>query len=112
MSDDTVWKNKDMLNSRMSAIKAASLILEGTSWGTEDVLKQADEYYKWITQDQPWSNEPVTVTPTPTAKQKKLLEAVAKKLGKDFEEIVTGCKKFPSNEKEAKSLYGVLKGEK
>jgi hypothetical protein len=106
------WQRKDMLNSRMSALKAAAFVLEGSFWSGEDVLKQADEYFQWLTQDQEWIPKTVEpkVTPTPTAKQKKLLDAVLKKLGMDYHDFVNkGCS-FPNNQAEAKKLYESLKG--
>lgn len=104
------WQRKDMLNSRMSALKAASFILEGSMWSGEDVKKQADEYYEWLTQDQNWTiSEVKQPKATPTLKQKELLEAIAKKLGISVDEVIKHGK-LPNNQTEAKELYQTLKG--
>jgi len=51
-ADRAAFRLKDMLNARMSALKAASVNNEGTSKTATKLLKEADEYYGWLNQDQ------------------------------------------------------------
>jgi hypothetical protein len=80
------FRLKDILSSRMSALKAASLLYEsmGADLGhpVETVKKAADEYFEWLMQDQDRVDEPKqNVLPTPTADQQKVLDAVYDKVG-------------------------------
>ena len=46
------FRKKDLLNSRMSALKAAATVNEGSAKKAKTILKEADEYYAWVQQDQ------------------------------------------------------------
>lgn len=93
--DKKAFKLKDMLNSRMSAIKAASLNNEGKGVPAKDMLAEANKYYTWlypqVIDDVIMShlhNEPVnTSLPTPTAAQQKVLTKIAAELKMDVETI-------------------------
>ena len=71
--------------------------IEGIS---ELIILVAERLYNWVYDEK--------VTPTPTLQQKKLIEAVAKKLGIDAKEI----KEIPHNQAEARLLYEKLKPRK
>jgi len=45
---DEVWEKKDKLMSAMSALKAASVIFEGSGHPSGTILKQAKKYYDWL----------------------------------------------------------------
>lgn len=51
-ADRKAFRLKDILNTRMSSLKAASVNNEGTSKTAEQILKEAEEYYNWLHQDQ------------------------------------------------------------
>ena len=93
------FKLKDILNSRMSALKAAATIYESTGCDlghpTDTVLADADKYFKWLRQDQDVDTKPEPSTglgntpgatlgqlPEPTLQQKKVLDAIAGKQNK------------------------------
>ena len=86
------FKLKDILNSRMSALKASATNNEGNAVSAEDMLIEADAYYKWVRQDQDDVGTPDTSlgsdtgtlgqVPEPTLAQKKVIDAIAGKLGK------------------------------
>lgn len=97
------FKLKDVLNSRMSALKASATNNEGHKAKSVEVIREADEYYEWLRQDQDLfvtgkdgstivgehTDEPVVVgsrapqsqLPEPTLAQKKVIDAIAGKLG-------------------------------
>jgi len=122
--DPKVWERKDKLNSRMSALKAASTVLEGTG-NVGDVQAEADRFFSWLTQDQEWSEQTTTACdnakpesepavqselPTPTLKQKEWLDKVAKKLNMSYEEVQKKSGgDYPNNADEAKELYQKIK---
>ncbi len=75
---------KDLLNSRMSAVKATSVNFEGESVTSPSFLVFADEVFRWVQQDQ-LNTSPIPevksgVLPTPTANQKKVLDAIDNKV--------------------------------
>jgi len=94
------FKLKDILNCRMSALKAASVIYDGTGCDlghpVDIILSDADKYYEWLRQGQDdvgsitnttltLSNTPGATLgqlPEPTLAQKKVLGAIAGMLGK------------------------------
>lgn len=91
------FKRKDMLNSRMSALKAVSLLFEGLgasemNLAEYDLRGEADVFYAWLTQDQDWAKEkdvsnPLEQSqpeqlPLPTAKQQSVVNAICNKLAK------------------------------
>jgi len=97
--DKKAFRLKDILNSRMSAIKAATIVNEGSGKPVEDVVKEADVYFAWLMQEQPpldgeapkptakpkaAPKKKVTqsvLPPAPQLEEKKVLDAVAEKLG-------------------------------
>jgi len=91
------FKKKDLLNSRMSALKAASIVFEASNMGYKGILAEADKLYEWLQQDQDAvvadmkpsnTKEPdydvdtkkSEVLPEPTLAQKKVLDAIAQEL--------------------------------
>ena len=92
--DKKAFKLKDLLNSKMSALKAASIINEGNSTiSVKEVLEQAQGYFEWLTAGQDFSDlksskEPAakkeinkkSTLPAPNLAQKKVLDYVAKQL--------------------------------
>jgi len=89
------FKLKDIMNCRMSALKAAATNNEGKGKKAETLKKEADIYYEWLRQDQKdvggtvdtsLGSEPAGTTlgqlPEPTLAQKKVLDAIAAKFGK------------------------------
>ncbi len=83
-ADKRVFRLKDYLNSRMSSLKAASVIHEGDGSTPKDVLKDANEYFEYLFQEQDkLKTEPAkqAVLPTPTQAQQKILEAIAHEIG-------------------------------
>lgn len=119
--DAEVWERKDKLNSRMSALKAASTVSEGTAIPAEVVIAEADKYYKWLTQDQSFaekenvpgnssnSNSTNTVYPVPTTGQLKWLTAIKEKHGYTAEQVFDKCKKYPSNKDQALECVKLMK---
>lgn len=100
-ADKLAFKRKDLLNSKMSALKAASLINEGNSEvKVKQVLKEAQEYFDWLVQGQDFSDiraekkskkskskevvDKATENPTipvPNLQQKKVLDIIQQKTG-------------------------------
>jgi len=84
------FKKKDQMNCRQSALKAASLVFEGTGCDlvnpTKTVLDDAKEYYAWLypTVDAEPAKS-ADVLPTPTAAQKKVLDAIQDKTGIEWD---------------------------
>lgn len=94
------FKLKDILNSRMSALKAASLLWEGSGKdlghpAITTVKNAADEFYTWLRQGQDVDTKPepsiglgntpgatLGQLPEPTLTQKKVLDAIAGKQNK------------------------------
>jgi hypothetical protein len=94
------FKLKDILNSRMSALKASATLYDGVGCDlghtTDTVLADADKYFEWLRQDQDkpdvgptpdtslGSDTGTTLgqVPEPTLQQKKVIDAIAGKLGK------------------------------
>lgn len=84
------FHRKDLLNSRMSAVKAASVNFEARGVSFADFKLFADQVFSWVQQDQlNTSSMPKVrgevevksgVLPTPTADQKKVLDAISIKL--------------------------------
>ena len=117
--DQSVWRRKDMLNARMSALKAASINHEGKEYSREYLLKEADDYYAWIVQDQEWKNDNTVVCdksnsnssiiPTPTVEQAKWLKAIEEKHGFTKEQVWTKCKSFPSDKTSAVEIVRKMK---
>ncbi len=74
---------KDLLNSRMSAVKATSVNFEGKSASFKEFKEFADDVFSWVQQDQ-LNTSPIPkvkgVLPTPTADQKKVLDAITAEL--------------------------------
>lgn len=77
---------KDLLNSRMSAVKATSVNFESKSVSFKEFKEFADDVFSWVQQDQ-LSASPIPkvadevkvkggVLPTPTADQKLVLDAI------------------------------------
>lgn len=84
--DKKAFKLKDQLNSRMSAIKAASLNNEGKGISADNMLVEADKYYAWLYPNSTPSEEVKSnVLPTPTAIQKKVLDAIQDKTGIEWD---------------------------
>lgn len=95
--DKKAFKLKDMLNSRMSALKCAGMNNEGKGVSAEDMLAESDKYYAWL-YPQAESSKPTTEPestaplpnaslPTPTAAQAKVLKKIAVELKQDVETI-------------------------
>jgi len=92
--DKKAFKLKDLLNSKMSALKAASIINEGNSTiSVKEVLEQTQGYFEWLIAGQDFSDlksskEPTakkeinkkSTLPAPNLAQKKVLDYVAKQL--------------------------------
>ncbi len=74
------FRRKDLLNSRMSAVKATSVNFEGKSASFEEFKEFADQVFRWVQQDQlAASTIPEVksgVLPTPTADQEKVILAI------------------------------------
>lgn len=70
-SEIRAFKKKDLLNSRMSALKAVSVIHEGSAKKAKTVLKEADEYFDWVQQDQTVSEPKGYHTPDEDSESKK-----------------------------------------
>ena len=116
MSDDMSkedWQRKDKLNSRMSAMKAVGMAYEGSyeSVNAEDLIKEANKIYGWVTQDQTWadcvSDKPQEVKtdkhclsdtshPTPTVDQQKALDKVKEETDWTVSQVWARFGKFPS----------------
>lgn len=90
--DKKAFRLKDLLNSKMSCLKAASIINEGNfNIPVEEVLKQANEYFTWLTEGQNFSDltapkvsskkKEKSVLPAPTLEQNKILDLIADSLG-------------------------------
>ena len=77
--DKRAFKLKDQLNSRMSALKAASINNEGKGISAEDMLGEANKYYAWLYPDEKGVTSDVSL-PTPTAAQQKVLDEIEKQL--------------------------------
>jgi hypothetical protein len=122
--DKTVWDRKDKLNARMSAIKAASVIFEGSGADDGNYLAHADAYYSWLTQDQEWlivkvdpKNEVETMVkqyPVPTKDQIKWLDSIKEKYGFTKEQVFDTSGSYPSTKEMAIKVVQQLKttGEK
>ena len=115
--DKQAFKLKDILNTRMSAIKAAATNHEGQGVSTEVIVQEADVYFFWLYQDQeikvPEKPKVKTVVsteivqhdltvisneaelPTPTLEQQKVLTLIAAKLNlrQDNDFAFNGIKK-------------------
>ena len=83
---------KDLLNSRMSAVKATSVNFEGKSASFKEFKDFADKLFSWVQQDQLAASgmpevkgdvQKSGVIPTPTADQKKVLDVIIKRLRDD-----------------------------
>ena len=92
--DKLAFKRKDLLNSKMSSLKAASLINEGNlEIKPKQILKEAQKYFDWLIQEQDFSDIKVDkgakksnpkntkIIPTPTLAQKKVLDIIQQKSG-------------------------------
>jgi len=91
--DKKAFRLKDILNSRMSALKAASTDHEGQGVGPDVITKEADIYFAWLNTEQtpleapkptkkPVKKEAKPASPpAPQLEEKKVLDAVAEKLG-------------------------------
>lgn len=92
--DKKAFRLKDILNSRMSAIKAATVVNEATGKTVEEIVADADVYFAWLMQEQPpldggappkdtkkTTKKDKSVPPAPQLEEKKVLDAVAEKLG-------------------------------
>lgn len=86
------FKLKDIMNCRMSALKAAATNLEGQGVSKAEVVKQADTFYSWLRQDQDVPDEFDKAReieqehnnrqlPVPTQAQKKVIDVIAGTLG-------------------------------
>jgi hypothetical protein len=127
--DSKVWERKDILNSRMSALKAASVVMEGSNspTATSDVLVQANNYFAWLIQDQDWSQNIVNrseetngddspgstgdnnVVPVPTKSQMNWLEKIEKNYKFTKEDVWKKCGKYPNNKDEAVEITKRMK---
>ncbi len=85
------FKLKDILNSRMSALKAAATNNEGLGKAKEEIQEEADYYFEKLRQDQGIVSKPSKESdvvlnnqqlPEPTLAQKKVLDAIAGKQNK------------------------------
>jgi hypothetical protein len=124
--DPKIWERKDKLSSRMSALKAVSIIYEQSKMNGDYVLDLADIYYNWIIQDQEWStndritdisnsnnselnnNNVVDILPTPTLKQKEWLDKIEAKYGFTAKELYTKCKKYPNDKDSALEIIKLM----
>ena len=79
------FNRKDLLNSRMSAVKATSVNFEGKEVDFELFKEFSDKVFDWIRQDQqdtsgksplPDVEGDSLSLPTPTTEQKKVLDAI------------------------------------
>lgn len=115
------FERKDMLNSRMSAIKAISTVCEGTNISEDELLKRADKIFDWIAQDQTWeipntltaktlkNSEDGNVTPVPTVKQKEWLDRIQDKHKFTPEQVLKALGKYPGNKEDALKAIKLLK---
>jgi len=104
------FKLKDILNCRMSALKASATNNEGKGKKAEVLKKEADVYYGWLRQDQDTVPEPskkpdeydkareieqqVTQNkqlPEPTLQQKKVLDAICEKAPNHAKHVIHGA---------------------
>lgn len=107
------FERKDMLNSRMSAIKAISTVCEGTNISEDELLKRADKVFDWIAQDQTWEIPNVfvgdgNVTPVPTVKQKEWLDRIQDKHKFTPEQVFKVLGKYPGNKEDALKAIKLL----
>ncbi len=74
------FRRKDLLNSRMSAVKATSVNFEGKSASFKEFKDFADDVFGWVQQDQLGTSAipevKSGVLPTPTADQEKVILAI------------------------------------
>lgn len=89
--DKRSFRLKDLLNSKQSSLKAASIVNEGNNTITvKEILEQAQGYFEWLTAEQNFSdlnNPPEKESspkkefiPAPTLEQKKVLDYIAEQL--------------------------------
>ena len=111
------FKLKDILNSRMSALKATATNNEGKGKKADAIKKEADEYFKWLRQDQDTDRPNKCPTlgsapagtvleqlPEPTLQQSKILKGIYSRFpGVSEEEIKRATLKW------ATEIYGVNK---
>jgi len=125
--DKKAFKLKDQLNSRMSALKATSINNEGKGIPAEDMLTEADKYYAWLYSNNTNVKESAPKSgvlsnaslPTPTAAQKKVLDAIQDKTGiewdvmckqvLDIAEEDYNIRKFPENMSSVAAFVSKLK---
>jgi len=121
------WDLKDLRIVRQSCLKCATEMVMGLGasgldkFTLQNVVKRTQEAAQklvdWVYENEDPHFAPKPFAPnepkaTPTLKQKKLLEAIAKKLNKSYSWVLGNCDVIglPNNEKEAKELYVKLKG--
>lgn len=93
------FKRKDILSAKQSAVKATSMVLEGTNTDVKEFLAYAEKVRKWLWEDQE-IDEPKKETkkaeansetssdyPTPTVAQKKILDVICERVGKTESEV-------------------------
>jgi hypothetical protein len=126
--DKIAFRMKDILNARMSALKAASLLYEGKSEPSSNVENVAGRFFTWLSKDQNWSKQdvdssinfddsscvPVTnvsTVPTPTLIQQGWLDKIKTKHGFSVEQVYKTYKKYPATKEEAIECVRLLKKE-
>ncbi len=120
--DIKAFERKDRLNARMSALKAASTVSEGSVVPAEVIIGEADKYYGWLTQDQEWkdgnipmgtdvvsNNNTVSNLPVPTTEQMKWLNLIKENYGFTQEQVFEAFKKYPANKDQAIEMVKQLK---
>ena len=124
-----VWERKDKLMARLGAIKAASLLYEGTHESSETMETAAQHFYDWLIQDQTFAGEAnVRVDnnvgssstggsssgkrlelPVSTIEQAGWLEKIEKTYGYSKEQVYAVENKYPSNKDDATRIVKELK---
>ena len=103
------FRLKDILSSRMSALKAASINNEGKGISAEDMLVESDKYYDWVQQDQEQPDVKVkgngAVPPTPTADQQKLINAVSTEYSMEYNGLLIRLQDWVEFKTQGKSRY-------
>jgi len=121
--DKEAFRKKDILNARMSALKAVASNHEGKEFGDIQFRSEADLYFKWLTQDQDWSNGKEIsggsnsnvnsgniVCPTPTKVQLEWLKKIEDKYNFTKEQVWAKCGKYPGNKDESVEVVKTMKG--
>jgi len=120
--DLEAFERKDKLNARMSALKAASTLMDGKGELPTVTLGLANTFYEWLIQGQPYAEIPNTVTeetlkeseqgkvyPVPTVEQLKWLQQIETNYKYSAEQVFDGYGKYPNNKDQAIEAVKKLK---